>query len=282
MVPSHAINSLVRNAPPATIIFVLLVIASVSTQRQVTLAFVPSSPPFRILETNHNNNRHHHDVSSDSSAKKLPAMNRHRARASSIATTTTTLQVVVDPPEKEDVNKNRRNRSDDSVNNKNNVDNESNNNNDDSSSSWIPTKDGGFLPNLLNRNRNRRIAVAEVKTIEEYKSAVVDEKEQLVAVRFYAPWCKACRAIQSRFRKLASDYPHVKFVEMPVTESNAFLSEGLGVPALPYGHIYHPAAGLVDERSLNKKVFSDFKDVLKTYVEGECQIDWDAEVDEGK
>ena len=65
-------------------------------------------------------------------------------------------------------------------------------------------------------------------------------------------------------------------MEVPLTRSNAFLHEGLGVPALPYAHIYHPEAGLVEERSLNKKLFGDFKEVLQTYMDGECPIDWEA------
>jgi len=169
--------------------------------------------------------------------------------------------------EKEEV---RRNNSGSNSNNNNNS------SEDGDGDSWIPTR-GGFLPNLARRigvKKDSKQLITEVTTLQDYKRVVADEKDRLVGVRFYAPWCRACRAVQSRFRKLAADYPSVKFVEAPLTEDNAYLHEGLGVPSLPFTHIYHPEVGLVDERSINKKIFADFQETLKTYVDGECQIDW--------
>ena len=99
----------------------------------------------------------------------------------------------------------------------------------------------------------------------------------MVVVRFYAPWCKACKAVQQPFRKLCRDLSsmgNIKFVECPVTKENAYLHEGLGIPSLPYGHIYHPQAGLVEERKLNKNVFQDFTNVLQTYVDGQCTVSY--------
>ena len=92
----------------------------------------------------------------------------------------------------------------------------------------------------------------------------------------YAPWCRACKAVQQQFRKMTRDYgdDKIKFVECPVTEENSFLHDGLGVPSLPYGHIYHPEAGLVEEVSINKKVFKDFERVLQYYVDGEGDVEY--------
>lgn len=59
------------------------------------------------------------------------------------------------------------------------------------------------------------------------------------------------------------------------TEDNADLVyEGLGVPSLPFGHIYHPQAGLVEEVSINKKVFKDFERVLKYYIDGHGEVEY--------
>lgn len=177
--------------------------------------------------------------------------------------------------------------------------------------SWIPTASGGFLPNF--RRRSKTIAnsftrhkiipkqgiegytkntktfdrysdepkqaadtlqrVHEVLSIQDYKRVVVDEKKSIVVVRFYAAWCRACKAISFRFRhQLPAKFPDVKFVEVPLTKDNAFLHQGLGVPSLPYAHIYHPEAGLVEERKINQRVFSDFVEVLQTYRQGYCEI----------
>lgn len=174
------------------------------------------------------------------------------------------LFVVADPPREEE--KKRFSGDDDA--------------NDDA---WVATSNGGFLPKLpgLRRRllkREPQTKPTEVLTIQEYKAVVADEKGQMVCVRFYAPWCKACKAIQQPFRKLCRDYPAVKFVEVPLTKENAFLHEGLGIPSLPYGHIYHPQAGLVEEHKIKKKEFADFAHILDTYSQGECQVEYEGGV----
>lgn len=176
--------------------------------------------------------------------------------------------------------------------------NNSDDDNHDDSDDWVATQNGGFLPRIpqilkkklgsltglssssssttTEPTRKTNTKPEEVLTIQEYKSIVADEQDQIVCVRFYAPWCKACKAVQQPFRKLCRENPSVKFVEVPLTKENAFLHEGLGIPSLPYGHIYHPNAGLVEERKINlkKKEFATFEQVLKTYLDGECDVDY--------
>jgi len=123
--------------------------------------------------------------------------------------------------------------------------------------------------------------VLQVTDILGYKQEVVDVKDRLVAVRFYAPWCKACRAVERPFRRLAKEFPTVKFVEVPVTKENGYLHQGLGIPSLPFAHLYYPGEGnavgstLVEEMKINKHVFADFKQKLQTYVDGECPMVYD-------
>jgi len=111
-----------------------------------------------------------------------------------------------------------------------------------------------------------------VSTLEEYKVAVGDEKERLVVVRFFAPWCKACRAIAPAFYRMAGQYPDVSFVEVPVTEKNVNLHQGLEVPSLPFGHIYVPNVGLVEELRISRKFFPQLELALKSYIDGSCEL----------
>ena len=174
--------------------------------------------------------------------------------------------------------------------NKNDDNNSSNNDDDDND--WIETPSGGFLPRLFRRHPNDAAPaelMTQVVTLQDYKRVVADDHDNLVVVLFFAPWCRACKATQPLYRKLAREYSTtgstaasstekalaaVKFVKVPLTQTNGFLHDGLGVPSLPYAHIYHPTAGLVEERKLNKHVFAEFRSVLETYVRGECDIDW--------
>jgi thiol-disulfide isomerase/thioredoxin len=124
--------------------------------------------------------------------------------------------------------------------------------------------------------------VIQVSTLEEYKQVVVGDAtttatapDQITAVRFYAPWCRACHAIQAPFYRLGrtgGNYQNVKFVQVAVGPENAALHQGLGVPSLPYGHIYHATGGLVEELRLNKKRFGDFEKILQSYNNGECVL----------
>ncbi|KAL7450843.1 hypothetical protein ACHAWC_002700, partial [Mediolabrus comicus] len=118
---------------------------------------------------------------------------------------------------------------------------------------------GGFVPKFLKRPTDDtpvgNTSVEMVDTIQDYKRVVVDEEDRIVVVRFFAPWCKSCKAAHPHFKKLVSRHsPGVKFVEVPLTKETAYIHEGLGVPSVPFGHIYHPDAGLVEEKKINKRV----------------------------
>lgn len=71
---------------------------------------------------------------------------------------------------------------------------------------------------------------------------------------------------------MANTFTNVVFVEVPVTDENATLHQGLGVPSLPYGHIYHPTGGLVEELGIARKAISEFGHKLQTYVTGSCEL----------
>lgn len=109
-------------------------------------------------------------------------------------------------------------------------------------------------------------------TLDDYKLLVGDETDKIVVVRFFATWCKACQAIGPSFYRLAKQHKELKFVEVPVTERNVELHQGLGVPSLPFAHIYHPNGGLVEEMRINKKYFKDFEITVQNYVNGACDL----------
>ena len=118
-----------------------------------------------------------------------------------------------------------------------------------------------------------------VDTLEDYKRVVVDDEDSIVVVRFFAPWCKSCKAAMPLFKKMVSEHSsssgvdnNVKFVQVPLTKETAYIHEGLGVPSVPFGHIYYPEVGLVEEKKINKKVFKEFREALDSYVMGYCDL----------
>jgi len=182
---------------------------------------------------------------------------------------------------------------------------------------WTPMN-GGFLPNILRRRRKTTVATATstkgtlsttkedkkkkkskqtitipnvtmIDNIMDYKSIVVDEEKSIVVVRFFASWCRSCRASESLFKNMVSRYSPssasstdgerpVKFVMVQLTKDTAYLQEGLGVPSIPYAHVYHPEGGLVEESKFSKGYYADFTRVLESYIAGSCDLPLEEEV----
>lgn len=71
---------------------------------------------------------------------------------------------------------------------------------------------------------------------------------------------------------MANSRPDVLFIEVPVSDTNANLHQGLQVPSLPYGHIYHPSGGLVEEDRIARKFFPQFAHKVLSYVNGSCDL----------
>lgn len=151
----------------------------------------------------------------------------------------------------------------------------------DSSNSFASSGSIQTSPTFPKKKKN----IYHVETLTEYKDIVASEKNSIVVVRFYAEWCKACKAIKPYFFRMSKKYnapeylqdasnPRIKFVEVPLTHDNSMLHQGLGIPSLPFGHIYHPESGLVEERKIAKKNFKIFEDVLESYVNGSCECNF--------
>lgn len=147
---------------------------------------------------------------------------------------------------------------------------------DDDDDDWTPIQ-GGFIPNFLRKIRPKR-NVQLVENLMDYKKVVVDEPEKLVVVRFFATWCRSCKASENHFLKLVSKFSRdVKFVEVPLTKETAYMLEGLDVKTVPFAHIYHPEAGLVEEMRASKRYSSELQKKVLSYVVGSCDLDTDDE-----
>jgi thiol:disulfide interchange protein len=116
--------------------------------------------------------------------------------------------------------------------------------------------------------------IKEVRTLKEYKKVVVDEAEgSLVVVWFYATWCRACKGLAPGMFALAKHHPEIKFVQVPALEDNTNLHQGLGVPSVPFVHLYHPDGALVEEQKLTRKILPGFHKMLQDYQDGSCSLE---------
>jgi len=138
------------------------------------------------------------------------------------------------------------------------------------------------------------MSIQRLATPSEFQTQVVDEKNSLVVVRFYAEACPSCRATSSVFRKWSREIVRgsstdsdssestipIKVLEMPLTRAtSSFLQDELQVEKIPYFHLYHPNYGLIEEQLvMNRADLKDFCNTVDTWSRG--GIDFDLEDDE--
>jgi len=132
------------------------------------------------------------------------------------------------------------------------------------------------------QNEHSDVLVKVVHTLEEFQELIRCNRENqqnspIIVIRWYATWCKACKVIQPLYYKMARSYQEdskkVMFVQIPLTEKNTDLhQEFVSLPSLPYGHIYHPTHGLVEELKLMKPHFRRFEQTIQWYVNGVCDL----------
>jgi len=76
-----------------------------------------------------------------------------------------------------------------------------------------------------------------------------------------------------RFDRLAKENPDVDFVFVQVSATNKnFVVKELGIPALPYGGIFHPQVGMAETMSISSQRLGDFEAIVDSYRDAECQL----------
>ena len=112
----------------------------------------------------------------------------------------------------------------------------------------------------------RRVQI--VKDVVELQRIVNDETQDIIAVMFYSPVCKACNAAKPLFSKLAKKYKEVKFISVPMTPENSQHLKSMNVNQFPFGHIYKPREGLVESAGLLRKMIPNFEKSIQAFISG--------------
>lgn len=126
------------------------------------------------------------------------------------------------------------------------------------------------------KTRKTNVLIPDVRSLEDYKNVLdqAAEDDKMVAVFWYSPWCKACKAASPGFKTIAKNHPQIQFIQVPVLEDNAVLHQGLNVPSVPYMHLYTPDdPRLVEESKMTRKKLSGFQKLLQDYEDGSCSLE---------
>ena len=135
--------------------------------------------------------------------------------------------------------------------------------------------------NLVNPQpikRNLPNNMIEVSSKAELMN-ILQSSNQLTVVRFHAPFCKACKAMAPYLQRFAMQHIHdINFVEVAVDTRNpeiVTMMKEFGITKVPYGLVYHPDMGIVQQANFNKRYFRNVSQMIETYVNGLCQLPQD-------
>jgi thiol-disulfide isomerase/thioredoxin len=79
------------------------------------------------------------------------------------------------------------------------------------------------------------------------KIAQAQAENRVVVIKFYASWCRACKAMAPKFSKVSKDWPELEFCEI-LFDDNKKLCKQLGIKVLPYIEVSAPHTGMARMR----------------------------------
>ena len=81
------------------------------------------------------------------------------------------------------------------------------------------------------------------------------------------------------YYKLAKKEESVAFINVQITKENTKVFKNLGVPSVPYGHLYFPNIGLIEQFKMGKDAYKNKKiqKKLSWLKDGYCGLDMDNE-----
>ena len=56
-----------------------------------------------------------------------------------------------------------------------------------------------------------------IRSNADYRNALQENENNLVVIKFFAPWCRSCKAMDVKYRRLAAQNENVKFFEVRVS-----------------------------------------------------------------
>lgn len=83
----------------------------------------------------------------------------------------------------------------------------------------------------------------------DHLALLEQNKDKITIVKFFAPWCRACKGLEPKFVQLSKDKKYaglpIEFAQLSIANSKEYV-KALGVLALPSIHIYAGSEGLVE------------------------------------
>jgi thiol-disulfide isomerase/thioredoxin len=115
--------------------------------------------------------------------------------------------------------------------------------------------------------------VLPVSGTQEFLTALETNADRLAVFKVYAPWCRSCKALEPKVRRLAREFDDVSFFDMDYEdEENKAVCFRLGVSSMPTFLFYYGAAGLVDKFTCGPARADMLRAKIQQYTDGECSL----------
>mmetsp|Transcript_35563 Transcript_35563/g.88492 ORF Transcript_35563/g.88492 Transcript_35563/m.88492 type:complete len:176 (-) Transcript_35563:394-921(-) len=101
---------------------------------------------------------------------------------------------------------------------------------------------------------------------EEYEALVASAQAEnrLVVIKFFASWCRACKAMAPKYTRLTEDWPNIEFYEL-MFDNNKKLCKSLGIKILPYIQIVKGEEGIVESFTCGPSKISRLQEKLEEH-----------------
>ena len=85
-----------------------------------------------------------------------------------------------------------------------------------------------------------------------------EDENKVVVIKFFASWCRACKAMAPKISRVAEDWPDIEFYEI-MFDDNKKLCKSLGIKILPFVEIVAGTAGKVESFSCGPSKISQLQ-----------------------
>ncbi len=72
-----------------------------------------------------------------------------------------------------------------------------------------------------------------IKSKAEYDAILRENLNTLVVIKFFAPWCRSCKALDVKYRRMAVQHDDVKFVEVRANRAETVVGQVYQYPPIP-------------------------------------------------
>lgn len=113
--------------------------------------------------------------------------------------------------------------------------------------------------------------VVHIGSVQQMVDAMATAGDRLVIVKFFAPWCAACKAMYPKLMKTLEERPDVLMLAVNFDE-NKTLVKALGIKVLPFFLFYRGAQGKLEGFSASAKRIALIQDALDRHSTPRCYL----------